>query len=106
MITKDFGFDVKSWAEIKDVVPLKKFRGKTTYSFKQTELSKVDKLMQWKNFGFKREVGENFSPSPLYTRLYLVKLRRIVEIVSGGSQNSGIYEKNAHREWMGKLAIN
>ena len=106
VITEEFGFDVKSWAEIKDVVPLKKFQGKTIYAFRQTELSKVDKLTQWKSFGFKREKGENYSPSPLYTRLYLVKLRRMVETVSNESQVSKMYEQNTHSEWMGKLTLN
>tara|TARA_Y100001970_G_scaffold292364_1_gene433398 strand:- start:1362 stop:3374 length:2013 start_codon:yes stop_codon:yes gene_type:complete len=75
----EVNFDLLNWSMTKNLSSLENFRRPTTYSFRRTPLSEIDKIKIWNSFGFYR--GKNFSGLPgNSSRLYLSKLRRNVEV--------------------------
>lgn len=101
-ISASFGFHVKYWSETKAVQPMSEFKGATDYSFLKTQISGIDGLSVWQNFGFKLDQGTK-QDLPGYTnRLFFSKLRRKVDTVR--SEVRARDGDEIQEPWVAKLA--
>ena len=97
-----FDYHLRYWSETKEVMPLGRFLGQTTYRFKRTPVSNMTPLDLWQNWGFKREMGQKRKLQGYTNRLHTARLRRELETVKSDIQIDD--QTSIERHWVGKLS--
>jgi hypothetical protein len=103
-ISVTFDYSLLDWAEKEKITPLSDFAGDTTYEFLKTEISDIDKLSIWQDFGFKLDKKKSPKPAGYQNKLFISRLRRSIKCLDNkyGTKNKN-YSKQENK--VGKLAL-
>ena len=103
-IIVSFDYAVKDWSEEKKITSLSNFFRPERYKFSKTDISGIDNLAIWQDFGFQLDKKNSAKPAGYQNKLFISRLRRIIQQPDSSPHEKADHHKNSKRI-AGKLAL-